>query len=53
MTFNKMIPAFILGSAALMAADKKPNIIYILCDDLGMGELGCYGQEKIKTPKMM
>src|SRR5678815_5736401 len=33
-------------------AQKKPNIIYIYADDLGYGELGCYGQEKIKTPNL-
>ncbi len=30
----------------------KPNIIYILADDLGYGELGVYGQEKILTPNI-
>lgn len=32
--------------------DKKPNIIYILADDLGYGELGVYGQNKIETPNI-
>ena len=32
-----------------LAAD-KPNIIFILSDDAGYGDLGCYGQKEIKTP---
>lgn len=31
---------------------QKPNIVFILADDLGYGELGCYDQEKIKTPNI-
>ena len=34
------------------AADRKPNVILIVADDLGYGELGCYGQEKFQTPNI-
>ena len=34
------------------ASNPKPNIIYILADDLGYGELGAYGQQIIETPHL-
>ena len=33
-------------------AATPPNVIYILADDLGMGDLTCYGQKKLKTPNI-
>ncbi len=33
-------------------AAERPNIVYILADDLGYGDLGCYGQKDIRTPHL-
>lgn len=37
---------------AISANAEKPNIIYIMADDLGYGDLGCFGQKVIKTPNI-
>ncbi|CAA6692402.1 MULTISPECIES: sulfatase-like hydrolase/transferase [unclassified Lentimonas] len=39
-----------VASAKQAVEVKKPNIVVLLADDLGYGELGCYGQEVIQTP---
>lgn len=39
-------------TAQTLLAAEKPNIIFILADDLAQGDLGCYGQQKIKTPSL-
>lgn len=35
-----------------IGAGRPPNIVFIMADDLGYGELGCYGQDKIRTPNI-
>ncbi len=44
--------ACVLSVPAAAPAAEKPNILFILADDLGYRELGCYGQEKIRTPRI-
>ena len=50
---KSLMPLLLTAAIAVIAsAAEKPNIVFIMADDLGYGDLGCYGQERIKTPSI-
>lgn len=48
--FNGLGAMLLAATSCVQAKQEQPNIIYILADDLGYGDLGCYGQQIIRTP---
>ena len=46
-----LIPFAVLSLSSVLGA-VRPNIVYILTDDLGIGDVGCYGQKVITTPNI-
>ncbi|MCP4454710.1 MAG: sulfatase-like hydrolase/transferase, partial [Planctomycetes bacterium] len=61
MTRTKLTVLIAVGVSALLALSScapktdtrsKPNIIYIMADDLGYGDLSCFGQKMVPTPNL-
>lgn len=64
MTIYNASPVFFISGSLLMVAGErvnaqspkhtpsKPNVVFIIADDLGYGDLSCYGQEKFSTPNI-
>ena len=57
MKFHSLLLLWLLwfplfGSVASGAAGRRPNVIFILSDDLAQGDVGVYGQKLIQTPRI-
>jgi membrane-anchored protein YejM (alkaline phosphatase superfamily) len=49
---TNLVLLFLVLIATTLFANKKPNIILVFADDLGIGDLSCYGQMMTQTPNL-
>lgn len=47
-----LLPCIGLAGGAMAQADQRPNVIFLMADDLGYGDLSCYGATRVSTPKI-
>ena len=52
MNIRSLLYSLTMVPAAVAAQQERPNIIFVLCDDMGWGDLACYGQQYISTPNI-
>ena len=45
-----VMAATLFCAVSVCAAERSPNIVFILADDVGYGDISCYGAEKVRTP---
>jgi len=55
MRISRICPVMLaawLGASAALAAETRPNFVFVFADDWGWGDLGCYGHRQLRTPNL-